>query len=194
MSSERCSYQLVGLFDEPRPCEMDRRRMYGGEDPVLALMSQRRRSGSYTRPAAKAQLHNVAAAVLRGAPGLGATAHAWQGTSSRPVTSPRFGRSRTLCIISIFGAKSWRRAALWGWRATIEELLGEALPPSWDDQEAILISTGRFPIPFGFENLAGQLPLLTWLGRTLPSPVLASSWCLMRPDLKRAQPLQRPSQ
>ena len=53
---------------------------YGGEDPVLALMSQRRRAALYTRPAAaKAQLHDVAAAVLRGVAGLEDTAYAWQG-------------------------------------------------------------------------------------------------------------------
>lgn len=45
-------------------------------------------------------------------------------------------------------------------RATIEALVGEALPPSWSDADATLIGTGRLPVPDGSGPVAARLPAL----------------------------------
>jgi hypothetical protein len=43
-------------------------------------------------------------------------------------------------------------------RATIEALIGQPLPGEWTDEDAVLIGTGRAPVP---AELAGLLPALS---------------------------------
>lgn len=51
-------------------------------------------------------------------------------------------------------------AALSLCRRTIEALVGEPLPASWSDVDAVLAGTGRIPVPAGGEALADRLPAL----------------------------------
>jgi hypothetical protein len=45
-------------------------------------------------------------------------------------------------------------------RATVQALLGRPLPAGWSDTEAVLVATGRTPLPRGHEDLAPDLPAL----------------------------------
>jgi hypothetical protein len=45
-------------------------------------------------------------------------------------------------------------------RGTVEALLGEPLPESWSDEDAVLVGTGRMAVPTGHAALSGRLPVL----------------------------------
>jgi hypothetical protein len=91
---------------------------YAGEDPILSLMSQRRRASLYTRPAsAKTQLNDVAAAVLRGVSGLRDRAYAWQGHVFAAGDFAAVWRWRMSCIISTFSWRDLRRGVPFVWPA-----------------------------------------------------------------------------
>lgn len=135
---------------------------YAGEDPILSLMAQRRRSSVYTRPAsAKSQLKDVAAAVLRGVAGLGGKTHEWQGhVFAAGDFAAVWAVEDVVHHLDLEVEEPPPSSALGVARATVEALLGSALPPSWDDQDATLIGTGRSPVPSGFETLSDRLPVL----------------------------------
>lgn len=69
---------------------------YATADEVPTLMFQRRRTAAYARPAsATDELHDVAAALLRGSVHAGTGATSGRGMCSRLVTSSPSGRSKT---------------------------------------------------------------------------------------------------
>ena len=135
---------------------------YPGEDPILSLMSQRRRASLYTRPAsAKAQPNDVAAAVLRGVSGLRDRAYAWQGhVFAAGDFAAVWAVEDVVHHLDLQLEEPAPRSALRLARTTIEALLGSAMPPSWDDEDATLIGSGRSPVPSGFEALSERLPVL----------------------------------
>jgi hypothetical protein len=53
---------------------------YGGGDPLVPLLAQRRRTAAYARPdTAREQMHDVAAALLRGTAACAEGHYLWQG-------------------------------------------------------------------------------------------------------------------
>lgn len=134
----------------------------GGEDPVEVLMSQRRRSAAYARPAsACAHLQDVAAAVRRGAENLPDRPCTWQGhVFSAADFLAVWAVEDVVHHLDLDLAGGVPAAALSLARATVEALLGEALPASWSDREAVLIGTGRLPVPGADRGLADRLPVL----------------------------------
>ncbi len=132
------------------------------DDPVPALMSQRRRTAAHARPAsATAQLREVAAAVLRGLDSFDDRPCLWQGHVFAPgdflAVWAVEGVVHHLDLISDQAAPA---SALTLARGTIEAIVGEPLPPSWTDVEATLIGTGRMPVPDGLHALSAKLPAL----------------------------------
>lgn len=135
---------------------------YGGGDPVPALMAQRRRSLVFARPEeAREQLRDVAAALLRGL----------SVTPDQPVRWQRwvFEAGDFLAVWAVEHAVHHLdlatddqppAAALALTRQTLEALLGEPLPASLDDAGAVLVGTGRLPVPAELAGLAGRFPLL----------------------------------
>lgn len=134
---------------------------YADEDPILSLMSQRRRTSLYTRPAsAKVHLDDVAAAVLRGLTGLRDGANAWQGhVFAAGDFAAVWAVEDVVHQLDLHGEESAPKSALGLARTTIEALLGMELPSTWDDEYATLIGAGRSPVPSGLEALSDRLPI-----------------------------------
>lgn len=133
---------------------------FGGEDPVEVLMSQRRRSGAYARPAsACAHLQELASAVRRGAGNLPDRPCIWQG---HVFTAGDFlaiwAVEDVVHQLDLDLPGDVPALALTLARQTVEALLGEPLPPSWSDQDAVLVGTGRLPVPEDAGALAARLP------------------------------------
>lgn len=136
---------------------------FGTDDPVPALMSQRRRTAAYTRPAAAtAELHDVGAALQIGIDLFQEGACTWQGHV--------FSAGDFLAVWAVehvvhqldlrSEAAPPPGSALRLARATIEALVGEPLPPSWSDLDATLVGTGRLPVPDDAGSLGARLPAL----------------------------------
>ncbi|SDE45426.1 maleylpyruvate isomerase N-terminal domain-containing protein [Auraticoccus monumenti] len=135
---------------------------YGGGDPVAELMAQRRRSLVFTRPDdAREQLRDVAASLLRGVGVMPDQPVRWQ----RWV----FGAGDFLAVWAVEHAVHHLdlatgdqppATALELARRTLEALLGQPLPTTLDDEEAVLVGTGRSPVPPELEGLADRFPLL----------------------------------
>jgi len=87
------------------------------DEPLDALLGQRRRTTAYARPdSARAQMHDVADAVLRGAARAAPIGTSCgRATSSRPATSWRSGRSRTPSTSSTSSAAGRCRRARSAW-------------------------------------------------------------------------------
>jgi hypothetical protein len=134
---------------------------YGGEDPVLVLTAQRRRATAYARPSsALEQLRDVAAAVRRGAASLDpAGRYLWQGhvfTTGDFLATWAVEDVVHQLDLDLPGAP--HSDALGLARATVEAIAGGALPQEWDDIRAVLVGTGRQPVPEGLGQLAERLP------------------------------------
>jgi hypothetical protein len=43
-------------------------------------------------------------------------------------------------------------------RRTVEAIVGEGLPAAWPDEQAVLVGTGRLPVPDEASELAERLP------------------------------------
>jgi hypothetical protein len=136
---------------------------YSTDDPVPALMSQRRRSSAYARPAsATAQLRDVAAAVGRGVLSLDDRRCLWQGHV--------FAAGDFLAIwavedvvhhLDLLSDEPAPANALRLARQTIEALIAQPLPGAWDDKEAVLVGTGRLSLPDGLGPVGDLLPALS---------------------------------
>lgn len=133
------------------------------ENPIAVLMTQCRRSDAFASPAAlRAQLHDVSTAVLHGTRTMTDRPRLWQG---HVFTAGDF-----LAIWAVEDAVHHLDldvsgdvpppAALSLSRRTVEALVGEALPASWSDVDAVLAGTGRISVPAGGEALADRLPAL----------------------------------
>lgn len=134
----------------------------GGDDPVPALMAQRRRTAAYGRPAlAVDRLRDVAAALLRGVDALAEGHHLWQG---HVFTAGDFlaiwAVEHVVHQLDLLSDVPVPPDALALTRATVEALAGSPLPSAWTDEVAALAGTGRVPVPDGAGALASRLPVL----------------------------------
>jgi hypothetical protein len=134
---------------------------YGGGDQVPALMSQRRRTASYARPASAVEhLGDVGAALLRGVEGLADRGCAWLG---HVFTAGDFlaiwAVENAVHQLDLIADEPVPPTALGLARATIEALLEEPLPAR-SDEDAVLIGTGRLPVPAELDAFSARLPAL----------------------------------
>lgn len=135
---------------------------YADEDHVAVLMAQRRRASAYAMPSsATAQLHDVADAVLAGVAGCTAAHRRWQGHV--------FAAGDFLAVWAVEDVvhhldlrvdEPAPSSALALTRETVEALLGEPLPRVLTDVQAVLVGSGRLPIPEDARHLAARLPAL----------------------------------
>ena len=132
------------------------------EDPVAVLMSQRRRTAAYSRPAAAtAHLGEVAAAVLRGVGSIEDRPHLWQGHVFAPGDYLAvWAVEDVVHHLDLMSDEPAPPSALRLTRATVEALVCEPLPESWSDLDATLIGTGRVPVPDGSGPVSARLPAL----------------------------------
>jgi hypothetical protein len=137
------------------------------ENPIAVLMAQRRRSDAHPSPAAlRAQLHDVSAAVLHATRALTDAPRLWQGhvfTAGDFLAIWAVEDAVHHLDLNLDPALAEGRPPASGLsltRRTIEALVGEALPASWTDIDAVLAGTGRIPVPTGGEAIAGRLPAL----------------------------------
>lgn len=135
---------------------------YGGGDPVAELMSQRRRSLVYARPEdAREHLRDVASALLRGVAVMPDSPVRWQ----RWVFSAGdflavWAVEHAVHHLDLDSDDQPPAAALGLARRTLDSLLGQPLPASLEDTEAVLVGTGRLPVPPVLDDLSGRFPLL----------------------------------
>jgi hypothetical protein len=133
---------------------------YGG-DPIGTLMAQRRRTAVYGRPSgACAELHDVAAMVLRGATGLADGRYTWQNqvfTAGDYLTI--WAVEDVIHHLDLLTDEPPPARAMELSRATVEALAGP-LPEGWSTEQAVLIGTGRLPVPEGSGAVADRLPAL----------------------------------
>jgi uncharacterized protein (TIGR03083 family) len=135
---------------------------FGSEDPVTSLMSQRRRTGLYARPASAVEhLADVGAALVRGIAGLPEAHFLWQG---QVFTAGDYlavwAVENVVHHLDLLSDEPAPPDALSLARATIEALLGETLPSSCTDADATLIGSGRSAVPAELESIAARLPVL----------------------------------
>jgi hypothetical protein len=137
-------------------------REYATDDPVPVVMSQRRRTAAYARPAAAtAQLRDVAAAVRRGAISLQSGRYLWQGhVFAAGDFLAIWAVENVVHHLDLLSDISAPSGALGLARATIEALVGQPLPATWADMDAVLIGTGRTPVPADAGGIAARLPAL----------------------------------
>lgn len=133
---------------------------YGG-DPIGTLMAQRRRAAVYGRPSgACADLREMAATVLRGATGLSDRRYSWQ---NQVFTAGDYlaiwAVEDAIHLLDLITDEPPPEAAMALSRATIEALAGP-LPEDWSTEQAVLIGTGRLPVPDGSGEVADRLPAL----------------------------------
>ncbi|QIX27326.1 hypothetical protein ncot_12480 [Nocardioides sp. JQ2195] len=132
------------------------------DDPIPALMAQRRRSTTYLRPAsATRHLHEVADALLRGIASLPRGNCLWQGhvfTAGDFLTV--WAVEDVVHHLDLRSEDPAPDSALALARATIEALVGEPLPTGWTDLEATLIGTGREPVPEDGGAIRDRFPAL----------------------------------
>lgn len=132
------------------------------QDPVLVLISQQRRSLAFSRPdAARHQLGDVANALLRGIELLPDSNRSWQGHV--------FAAGDFLAIwavedvvhqLDLLAGAPAPPSGLRLARRTIEALVEEELPAAWNDEQAVLIGTGRLAVPGEHAELGHRLPAL----------------------------------
>jgi uncharacterized protein (TIGR03083 family) len=133
------------------------------ENPIAVLMTQRRRSDAHPSPAGlRAQLRDVSEAVLHGARTMTDYPRMWQGHV--------FTAGDYLAIWAVEDAvhhldldvpdDTPPATALSLCRRTIEALVGEPLPGTWTDLDAVLAGTGRIAVPAGGDRVADRLPAL----------------------------------
>lgn len=133
------------------------------EDPVPALMWQRRRSAAYARPSsATAQLRDVGSALRRGVDSFSDRPCLWQGHNFRAGDFLAvWAVENVVHQLDLVSEEPPPSSALTLSRATIEALVGQPLPTTWTDEEATLIGTGRLPVPDGLGDVASMFPALS---------------------------------
>ena len=135
---------------------------FGGEDPVDVLMAQRRRGDTWVRPAtAVRQLADLAGAVRSAAQRFSDEPCRWQGhVFSAGDFLSVWAVEDVVHQLDLDLDAEVPATALLLTRATVEALVGEALPVSWSDQEAVLIGAGRLPVPASAAPFADRLPVI----------------------------------
>jgi hypothetical protein len=133
---------------------------YAG-DPIVTLMAQRRRTAVFSRPSgACEELRDVAGMVLRGAANLTDGRYRWQ---EQVFTAGDYlaiwAVEDAIHHLDLLTDEPAPEVALGLTRATIEALAGD-LPGDWPVEDAVLIGTGRQPVPDGLGAVADRLPAL----------------------------------
>ena len=134
------------------------------EDPVAVVMAQRRRSDAHSRPdAMRAQLRDVAATAVRAAHAMADRPVWWAG---EVFTAGDF--LATWAVEDVVHQLDLGLPpgvgpptppdALTLARRTAEALVGRPLPSGWDDATAVLVATGRLPVPAEAAHLGARLP------------------------------------
>lgn len=133
---------------------------YGDGDPVAVLMEQRRRTAVHARPeSAVRQLRDVAAAVRRGSGALIDRCYPWQGHVFRAGDFLAvWAVENVVHHLDLSADRAAPASALRLATSTIEALIGEPLPSQWSAEQAVLIGTGRLPVPDEVGELARRLP------------------------------------
>lgn len=133
-----------------------------GEDPVALLMAQLRRTAAFARPAAAVeQLHDVAAAVQSGLEGLDGRPRRWLGQVFAPGDYLAvWAVEHVIHQLDLLAEVPAPASALELARATVEALAGEPLPTRWTVADAVLIGSGRLPVPGGDATVAAPFPVL----------------------------------
>jgi uncharacterized protein (TIGR03083 family) len=135
---------------------------YGGDDPVAGLMSQRRRTAAFVRPdSARAELRDVGSMLAQGVERYGDTRCSWQGhVFAAGDYLAIWAVENVVHHLDLLAGEPPPADALRLARATIEALIEAPLPATWADEEAVLIGTGRAPVPDGLGSEAARLPAL----------------------------------
>ena len=135
---------------------------FATDDPVPVLMSQRRRTAAWARPAAAtAELHDIGAALQRGVSLVADTPCLWQGhVFAAGDFLAVWAVEHVVHQLDLRSEAPPPASALRLARATVESLVGEPLPSSWSDLDATLIGTGRVVAPDDSGALASRLPAL----------------------------------
>lgn len=138
------------------------REQYATEDPLLALMTQRRRTATYARPAAAtAQLHDVGESLRRGVASFDHPRCLWDGhVFAAGDYLAVWAVENVVHQLDLISDEPPSASGLSLSRRTIEALVGQPLPDSWSDETATLIGTGRQPAPDRLGALASLLPAL----------------------------------
>lgn len=135
---------------------------YGSLDPVMMLMSQRRRSAAFARPAhAVEQLRDVGAALSTGVELMADQPCRWDGhvfTAGDFLTV--WAVEDAVHHLDLLGAEHGSAAALALSRRTVEAIVGSRLPTTWSDEQAVLIGAGREPAPPDATELQDRLPAI----------------------------------
>lgn len=136
---------------------------YGDNDPVQTLMSQRRRTTAYARPAsATAQLRDVAGALGRGVLALSDRRVLWQGhTFAAGDFLAAWAVETVVHHLDLLSEEPAPSRALALARATIEALLEQSLPATWSDEKSTLVGTGRISAPDELRAVAARLPAIS---------------------------------
>ncbi|NHA69709.1 maleylpyruvate isomerase, partial [Phycicoccus sp. CMS6Z-2] len=131
-------------------------------DPVEVLLARRRRSDAYRGPAsAVRELGDVGGTLRRICEDLPDGRHAFQGqvlTSGDLLAT--WAVETAVHHLDLLAGHPAPESALDLARRTCEALLGEPLPTGWADTDAVLVATGRVPVPDDGAALAGRLPVL----------------------------------
>lgn len=135
---------------------------HGDEDAVATLMSQRRRTAAYLRPAsAMDQLRDVGASLSRGFMRLDYGHVTWQGEMFTAGDYCAIWAVENVIHHLDLGVETAPPAdALGVARRTIEALAGADLPSGWSDEAAVLIGSGRVPSPAHESSTPRPLPVL----------------------------------
>ena len=133
---------------------------YADSDPVLDLMSQRRRTAAYARPSSAVEhLLDVAAALQRGIAAYAGPATLWQGHVFAPGDFLAIWAVEDVVHhLDLACDEPAPPTALAVTRATVEALAGGPLPATWSDEQVALVGAGRLPVPA--DAPAGRLPVL----------------------------------
>jgi hypothetical protein len=133
-----------------------------GSDRVEVLMAQRRRAAAYARPSALLdQLGDVASAVLSGSGTLGMQACRWQGQVFAPGDFLTiWAVENVVHHLDLLVDDPPPQGGLALARATIEALAADPLPAGWPDEQAVLVGTGRLPVPHDAGRVGAKLPVL----------------------------------
>ncbi|MEJ5915821.1 maleylpyruvate isomerase N-terminal domain-containing protein [Pseudokineococcus sp. 1T1Z-3] len=121
-------------------------------DPVGVLMEQRRRTATYARPsAALAQLQDVARAVRRGVHAAPAGNRLWWGeVFTLGDFFATWAVEHVVHHLDLRVSTPPSPTSLTLARESVEVLAGGVLPTT-DDVEAVLVGTGRLPVPTAWD-------------------------------------------
>lgn len=134
--------------------------MTSGSDRIEVLMAQRRRAATYLRPAGLVeQMRDVAAAVLNGSRTIGGPFCRWQGQVFAPGDFLAIWAVENVVhhLDLLVDDKPPSNVVALA-RATVEALVEDALPAGWTDEQAVLIGTGRVPVPDDAGAVGARLP------------------------------------